>query len=383
MSLEGPSILEKVKEHEQDIIAELSHILSMSSYTYSPESVNLLQEYLAEQLRKEGCRTEFIASDNPQFGRHLRAEFGSGQDQILLLAHADTVYPKESVPPDAIYGQDGMLYGPGIYDMKGGIAQMLWAVRLIKALDCKTKYRVCMIINSDSEAGGVSSRRHIENEAIQSKAVFVLESSMAPYGEMKSSHCGSGRYRLKISGSSGHPSQSSPSTSAIQELAFQVQRLHSLSQPEKRLVVNVGQVWGGDTVNTISPHATALIEMRFLDPEDGAKTEELILNAQPYTNCTVEINGNITRPAMQRNAYTQRLMCQVKRLGQKIGLEFKDGVAGEASDGNYAAALGVPTLDGIGPVGGGAHSEREYIIQETLINRIALLMLILCQAEFC
>lgn len=383
MTLDGPSVLEKVREQEEQIIAELSHIVSMSSYTYSPESVDLLQQYLAEQLRKEGCRIEFLPSENPQFARHLRAEFGSGEDQILVLAHADTVYPQKYISAEAIYQEDDRLYGPGVYDMKGGIVQLLWAVRLIKALGCQTRYRVCIIINSDSEAGGISSRRQIENEAIKSKAVFVLESARVPEGEMKSSHCGSGRYRLKVSGQSGHPSQSSPATSAIQELSFQIQRLHSLSQPEKTVVVNVGQIWGGDTVNTVSPHATALIEMRFLDPKDGAATEELILNAQPFTNCQVEINGSITRPAMLRNAYTQRLMCQVKHLAKHIGLEFGDGVPGEASDGNYAAALGVPTLDGIGPVGGGAHSEQEFIIKDSLATRTALLILILCKAKFC
>lgn len=381
MNLSAEELLKRVKEHEHEMITELSHLVSHSTYTYAPESVDKLQDYLAEQFRKEGCQVEFLSPQNTLYGRHLKIEYGSGKEQVLILAHVDTVYPKDKVANNGFSMEDDRLLGPGVYDMKGGLLQLLWSIRLIQKLSLTTKYRIVMIINSDSEAGGVSSRRYIENEAIKSKAVFVLESSAAPEGELKNQHCGTGRYRLKISGASGHPSQYSPTTSAIHELSFQIQRLHSLSQPENRLVVNVGQVWGGDTVNTISPHATALIEMRFLDQEEGQRTEALILNAQAFTNCTVEINGDITRPSVRRNADTQRLMCMARHLAEPLGLYFKDGVVGEASDGNYAAALGVPTLDGLGPVGGGAHSEQEYITRDSLIQRTALLIKILCNAD--
>lgn len=381
MNLNSEDLLKVVKEHEKEMITELSHLVTHSSYTYAPDSVNRLQDYLADQFRKEGCKVEVLSPNNVIYGSHLRIECGVGKEQMLLLAHVDTVYPEDTVAKSEFSIDDERLVGPGVYDMKGGVLQILWAVRLLKRLNLKTKYRIVLIINSDSEAGGVSSRRYIENEAIKSKAVFVLESSAAPSGELKNQHCGTGRYRLKISGASGHPSQYSPTTSAIQELSFQIQRLHSLSQPENRLVVNVGQVWGGDTVNTISPHATALIEMRFLDQEDGYRTEALILNAQPFTNCSVEINGDITRLPVRRNADTQRLMCMVRHLAEPLGLKFKDGVIGEASDGNYAATLGVPTLDGLGPVGGGAHSEQEYITRESLLQRTALLMRILCNTD--
>lgn len=381
MNLNPAEIYEKLKEHEHEMITELSHLVSHSSYTYAPESVNVLQDYIAEQFRKIGAKVEYLNPGNILYGQHLKVEYGCGKEQILILAHMDTVYPEVNFSGNVLTIEENLLYGPGVYDMKGGVVQLIWSIRLIHELGLKTKYRLCLIINSDSEAGGITSRKYIENEAIKSKAVFVLESSHGPEGELKSQHCGSGRYKLKISGNAGHPSQYSPTTSAIQELSFQIQRLHSLSQPENRLVVNVGQVWGGDTVNTISPHATALIEMRYLNQEDGYRTEALILNAQPFTNCKVEINGDITRPSVRKNADTQRLMCMVRHLAEPLGIYFKDGVIGEASDGNYAAALGVPTLDGLGPVGGGAHSEREYITKGSLLLRTALLILIMCNGE--
>jgi len=375
------ALLQHMRECEQEIITELSGLVVMNSYTYAPEDVNRFGSWLSMQFQKMGCRTEILPSCNPSYGNHIKVTFGHAQDQVLIIAHMDTVFPKEDTKAGSLHVEKGRAYGPGVYDMKGGILQLLWAVRLMKEYKLEPKYQVCIIISSDAEAGGTTARKYVETEAIHSKAVYGLESAVGESGELKKEQHGTGRYKMTITGTGGHPGRYLPTTSAIQELTFQIQRLHSLSHPEDDVIVNVGQIWGGNTVNTISANATALIELRFLDAEEGKRTEEIILRSQPFTNCRVEVNGGIIRPSLRRNADTQRLMCMVKRLGVAIGLNFKDGAIGEASDGNYAAALGVPTLDGLGPVGGGAHSSDEFIEIRTIAERTVLLVSILCNGE--
>jgi len=268
--------------------------------------------------------------------------------------------------------EDGRLYGPGIFDMKSGIAVAMLAIRALDevgAMAC-----VSMLWTADEEIGSTTSRALIEGTARESRAVLVLEPSL-PGGAAKTSRKGVGEFDLLVHGVAAHAGlDPGKGASAIHELARQILAIEALQDLSRGVTVNVGVVAGGSRPNVIADRAAAKIDVRVETMEDAARLERTMRALQPTrTSISLEISGGVERPPLERSPAVVRLYGRAREVAAALGRELGEGAAGGGSDGNFTAALGVPTLDGLGPRGDGAHAAHEHVIIEDLVWRAALL----------
>ncbi|MGE5579037.1 MAG: M20 family metallopeptidase [Bacillota bacterium] len=337
------------------------------------DAVNRFSAFLARVFEAEGATVEVFAGGD--HGDNLRVEYGEGQDQVLILCHMDTVWPVGEVARRPFRIEDGKVWGPGIYDMKAGFLYTLEAIRAIKRFGIKMSHRIVLICNSDEEIGSTSSRALIESEAKKSKFVLVLEPSVRG-GGLKTSRKGQGTYNLRITGVSAH-SGSDPErgVSAVEELARHILTLHSLTDFGTGTTVNVGVISGGTRSNVVAAEAVADIDVRVPNQTEMRKVESTILSLKPSKpGLSVTVTGGMTRPPMERSESIARLFAEAKELAAEIGFELTESSTGAGSDGNFTAALGVPTLDGLGAVGDGSHALHEHMVIEAIPQRIALLV---------
>ena len=268
--------------------------------------------------------------------------------------------------------EEGRLYGPGIFDMKSGIAVALLAIRALDEVGATAC--VSMLWTADEEIGSTTSRALIEETARESRAVLVLEPSL-PGGAAKTSRKGVGEFELLVHGVSAHAGlDPGKGASAIHELARQILAIEALQDLSRGLTVNVGVVSGGSRPNVIADRASAKIDVRVETMEDAVRLERTMRALQPTrTSIRLEIDGGVARPPLERSPAVVRLYGQAREVAAALGRELGEGAAGGGSDGNFTAALGVPTLDGLGPRGDGAHAAHEHVIIEDLGWRAALL----------
>jgi glutamate carboxypeptidase len=319
-------------------------------------------------------------------GDHLLAEFGCGASQILLLGHFDTVWPIGQLERMPLTRSNGRLHGPGVFDMKAGIAIGMLATRaLLEAglrrsgaatgqADETPKHRIVMLWTTDEEIGSATSRSAIEDEARRSDAVLVLEPSL-PGGAVKTSRKGCGEFEIVVRGVPAHAGiDPSKGASAIHELAHQIVQIQTLQDLDRGVSVNVGTITGGTRPNVIAEEARAVIDVRAPTAADAARISagfRSLTASNPRT--TVHVEGGIDRPPLERTDRVVRLYEQARTVARALGLDLKEGGTGGGSDGNFTAALGVPTLDGLGAVGDGAHALHEYVEMESLTDRAALI----------
>jgi glutamate carboxypeptidase len=270
------------------------------------------------------------------------------------------------------------LHGPGIFDMKAGIAIAMLAVRALAARDGRPLPRVVMLWTTDEEIGSGTSRRIIEDEARRSAAVLVLEPSL-PGGAAKTSRKGCGDFQLIVHGISAHAGiDPGNGASAILELAQQIVAIQELQDPDRGISLNVGVVAGGSRTNVVAERAQASIDVRVPTMADAARVEQALRGLQPRVRGTrLEIHGGVERPPLERSPQVLRLYGQAKTVAAALGRELLEGGTGGGSDGNFTAALGVPTLDGLGPRGDGAHALHEHVELEDLPWRAAFLAALL------
>ena len=320
-------------------------------------------------------------------GDHLRARCGGASEgqaerdkadresgRVLLLGHFDTVWPAGSIDRMPLREADGRLYGPGIFDMKSGIAVSMLAVRALDALDRRGRAEVVMLWTADEEIGSASSRALIEEEARRSRAVLVLEPSL-PGGGVKTSRKGVGEFHMVVHGVSAHAGlDPGKGASAIHELARQVLKIETLRDPTRGITLNVGTILGGTRANVVADCAAARVDVRVQTMADAAAVEAAILGLRPNDPATrLEITGGINRPPLERSPAVVRLYEQAATVARALGRELPEGAAGGGSDGNFTAACGVPTLDGLGPRGDGAHALHEHVVIDDLAWRAAFL----------
>ena len=305
-----------------------------------------------------GADVDQIAQDLA--GNHIRATFGNGSPQVLLLGHFDTVWPIGQAERMPVHEQQGRLYGPGVYDMKAGIAIAILAIRALKAQDALFGQRVVVLLTSDEERGSVTSRKLIEMEAGRSNAVLVLEPSL-PGGAAKTARKGVGEFELKIEGVSAHAGiEPQNGASAIHELARQVVALEPLR--EAGISVNVGLVEGGSGANVVAEQARCVIDVRVESTEDCLTVEKTLNGLKPsIPGTSVQLTGGFSRPPFERTEEVLALYELAKAVAAELGYELGEGPTGGASDGNLTASLGIPTLDGLGAVGAGAHALHEHV----------------------
>jgi glutamate carboxypeptidase len=309
----------------------------------------------------------------PDRGDHLLAEFGCGPSQILLLGHFDTVWPVGQLDRMPLTRSHGRLHGPGVFDMKAGIAIAMLAVRALLEAGPKLDDRIVMLWTTDEEVGSESSRAAIEEEARRSRAVLVLEPSL-PGGAVKTSRKGCGLYHVSVRGVAAHAGiEPQKGASAVQELAHQILRVNALQDLARGISVNVVQVSGGLRTNVIPDEARATVDVRV--PTAAAATEiDAAFRALRAIDgrTAVEATGGIDRPPLERTSQVQRLYKQASDVARELGHELAEGGTGGGSDGNFTAALGIPTLDGLGAIGDGAHALHEHVDIGTLADRAAL-----------
>lgn len=316
-------------------------------------------------------------------GNHFRAEWdlraseerASQEDgQILVLCHMDTVWPVGEIARRPFRIEAGRAYGPGVFDMKGGIVLGYYAVKIIRELALPTKLRTVFLFTSDEEVQSHTSREMIEYEAKRSKYVLCLEPSSSPSGSVKTSRKGVATFTMEIVGKATHAGiEPEKGVSAVQELANQILKLHSLTDYEKGTTVNVGVVSGGSRPNVVAASARAMIDLRFSTVEEGERMARIIRGlASSLPGASVSVSGGIDRPTMVRSPQIVALYSRARDIAAGLGFRLDETSSGGASDGNFTAALGIPTLDGLGPVGDGAHTTSEYVVLDSFPPRTAL-----------
>ena len=370
--MEGARLLDFCRAEERWLIDTIEALVRLESPTGDKPSVDRCGAELSVRLTALGGRVTRIAS--PTAGDHLRAEFGSGSRQVLLLGHFDTVWDVGQLERMPLRLDGDRLFGPGIFDMKAGISLGMLATRALFALAPPADARVVMLWTTDEETGSKTSRALVETEAQRSDAVLVLEPSL-PGGALKTSRKGTGEYELVVHGVPAHAGvDPGKGVSAIRELARQVLAIETLQNLERGVSLNVGVIHGGTRPNVIAEEARARIDARAPTRADADRIDQALRGLTPHLkDARLEISGGFDRPPMERTPGVARLFALAHAAGAELSLPVQEGSTGGGSDGNFCAALGVPTLDGLGAVGDGPHALHEHVIVPALVPRAALL----------
>jgi glutamate carboxypeptidase len=338
---------------------------------------------IAKEWRKRGPRVERLAQTHR--GDHLRITWQPQNSrptgQLLVLGHYDTVYATGTLASMPFRVSAGKAYGPGTFDMKAGIVQALFALEALLQLKTPLRKRLIFLWTSDEEIGSDSSRKLIEAEARRSDAVFVVEPAFGPRGLLKTARKGVGEAEIIVHGRASHAGLApEEGVNAIHELAQQVTRLQQWNNLRAGISVNADIIEGGTRVNVIAERARAVIDLRALRLADMRQLEKRLRALRPLTRgARLEIRGGFNRAPMERKV-SAALFSRARSLAAQMGLVIGECVAGGGSDGNLTAALGIPTLDGLGAVGDGAHSAHEHIVAKTMPQRAALLAALLAES---
>jgi glutamate carboxypeptidase len=355
-------------------------LVAIESPSDDAAAVNRCGHELASRLEAIGGAITRIPSSaagpstSPRAGDHLRAGFGSGARQILLLGHFDTVWPVGQLATMPLKRDGGRLYGPGVFDMKAGIGLASLATRALVERQALDDCQVVMLWTTDEEVGSTTSRALIEAEASKSDAVLVFEPSL-PGGALKTSRKGVGQFEMIARGVSAHAGlDPGKGVSAVRELARQIIALDDLQDPAHGVTVTAGIIRGGTRANVVPEEARATIDARANTRADAERIERVMKALTPQiAGARLEVTGGFDRPPLERSAAVIKLFEIAKAVAADIGITLEEGSAGGGSDGNFTAAIGVPTLDGIGAIGDGAHALHEHVEIDALVPRAAVI----------
>lgn len=367
-------MLSWLESEREGMLRLLRDLVECESPSTCKTEVDRLARRMVIELESSGATVREVEVDD--FGNHLLADVrgGGGGGRVLVLGHMDTVWDKGTLATMPFRLDAGRAYGPGVFDMKAGLVQLVYAVRALRATGSRPRADLVILINSDEEVGSYSSRALIEEQARASRAVLVLEPSL-PDGSLKTFRKGVGVFQLRVTGKAAHAGlDPGRGVSAIDEIARQIRVLHGMTDLDRGITVNVGTVRGGTRVNVVAPAAEAEVDVRVSTRADARDTEARIRGLRPHLDgARVVVTGGIDRPPLERTDAVVTLFHKARRLAEELGFELGEGPAGGGSDGNITAAVGVPTLDGLGPVGDGAHAAHEHVLVEEMPRRAALL----------
>ena len=360
-------------ESQQDwLLGTIESLVALESPTDDKRAVDQCGAELSRRLAALGASVTEVTTTTA--GNHLRAEMGSGKRQVLLLGHFDTVWPVGQLGRMPLLRDGDVFRGPGIFDMKAGIALGLLAGRALVRHGSLDRSRLVMLWTTDEETGSGTSRALVEAEARQSDAVLVLEPAL-PGGALKTRRKGCGEYEVAVRGVAAHAGvDPGKGVSAIRELARQVLFIETLQDLTQGVSLNVGLVEGGSRPNVVAAEARAIVDTRAPTLADAQRIDRVMRSLRPHLKgATIEVSGGFSRPPMERTAGVARLYETAQAAAADLGQEIGEGATGGGSDGNFCAALGVPTLDGLGAVGDGAHAIHEHVLVPALVPRAALL----------
>ena len=363
------------EQRRDQIVDTIRRLVEIESPSDNKQAVDRCSAFAAEEFAALGGRAQFHRVTD--FGNHLQVDFAGETQQkpVLLLGHYDTVYPMGTLTSMPCRVGNGRLWGPGVLDMKSGIALMIHAIRALQSWHGQLPRPVTVLLVSDEEVGSNSSRHLTETLAQQSSAVLVLEPSYGPKGAVKTARKGVGEYSLKVTGVAAHSGLDfEKGQSAILELARQIQAISKMVDLKRGLTLNVGTVGGGTRINVVAAEATASLDVRVARMKDAAGIDKQLRSLKPFNRkCKLEITGGVNRPAMERTAGVAALYQKAVQIARDLGWKLSEAAVGGGSDGNFTAGLGIPTLDGLGGVGDGAHAVHEFINSAELPRRAALL----------
>jgi glutamate carboxypeptidase len=365
--------LSYLQEKQGNMIDTLRTVVVQESPTLNKPLTDQAGSLIAQIFEDlTGGTTQVIT--NERYGNHIRGEWGEGRDQILLLAHFDTVWRKSDLEKIPFRMEGDKLYGPGVYDMKGGLVQGIYAIHALTVLKKRLGTKIVFLFTSDEEIGSPTSRALIEDEARKSKYVMVLEPSAGPNDALKTARKGVGLFHLEVSGRPSHAgADHQKGRSAIEELARQTVYLHGLTNYETGTTVNVGVISGGTTSNVVAASASADIDLRVTSQAEANRIVPLILGIVPQTEgVTLKMTGGMNRPPMERTGKVAMIYEIAQAIArEKLNFDLAEAATGGASDGNFTAPL-APTIDGLGTVGDGAHATHEHLLVSQMPIRSAL-----------
>jgi glutamate carboxypeptidase len=377
-------LLDFARVKQSEIIALIRELVECESPSDHAPSVNRFVDLLASKLEGAAQLRTFAGG---RFGRHLRAEFklpGARKRRdgsILALGHSDTVWPLGTLAQMPFREKSGRLWGPGVLDMKSGIAFFLYAVRALRELDIPVARRVVLQLNSDEEVGSESSRPLTEEAARRSSAVLVLEPGTGLSGKIKTARKGVGAYTVTVHGRASHSGVDFENgASAVIELARQIERIAGFTNLQRGLTVNPGVISGGTRSNVVAAVAWAEVDMRIARLKDAPPLDKKFRGLRPFDKrCSIQVTGGLNRPPMERTPAIRKLFGIATECANQLGVKLEESSTGGGSDGNFTAALGIPTLDGLGGAGEGAHAPNESILINRIADRTALLAMLLAQ----
>lgn len=379
VELDAKALLAWLRNRTREMTDLLGRLARAESPSLDPEAQQEVFSILEAELSETGLSVERLPGHGT--GDHLLAspiEADEDRPYQLLLGHLDTVWPLGTISEMPVRLRDGMLFGPGVFDMKGGLVQMLFALRALAELGFEPPFRPLALINADEEIGSRDSRRHVERRARGATRAFVLEPAFGIAGKLKTARKGVGRFTLRLRGQASHAGlDPEGGVSAILEASHQIQRLFSLNDPERGTTVNVGTIDGGLQPNVVAPEALAEVEARVVTGRDADRVERQIRELEPVSEgITLEIEGGFGRPPLERTPRNRTLWDLARDAAAELRIEIDEALVGGASDGNIASVY-TATLDGLGAVGEGAHARDEHVIIDRMPERAALLALLL------
>jgi glutamate carboxypeptidase len=370
------SLLTYFSAQERSIAALIGQFVECESPSDDPAAVNRFVELVSDMVAPI-ARVKTHAGG--VFGQHLECEMQlpgrKKNGQVLALGHSDTVWPLGTLRSMPFREAEGRLWGPGVLDMKAGIAFFIFAVRALRELEIPAPSKVVLQLNSDEEVGSESSRPLTEKNAAASKAVLVLEPGTGLDGKLKTARKGVGAFTVTVRGKASHAGVDfAAGASAILELARQLDHIAAFTDLAHGITVNPGTIAGGTRSNVVAAEARAEVDIRILKLKDAGPLEKKFRSLRPFDlRCSIEVSGGLNRPPMERSAGIVELFQTARKLARELGVTVEESLTGGGSDGNFTAAIGIPTLDGLGGVGEGAHAANESILVDRIVDRTALI----------
>jgi len=376
-------VLEYIRGQDGYLIELLRHLVDAESPSAHPSSHEPTRRVLIGPLKELGLHVREVGP--PGGPRHIYARPANRNRDAatqLIVGHYDTVWPVGTLAERPFSVDGNIIRGPGVFDMKGGLVQIVLALKAIRHLDLELTKTPLIFVNADEEIGSRTSTRYIRWLARHADRAFILEPSMGEDGKLKTERKGIGKFTVTVFGKAAHAGLDPESgISAILELSHVIQKLFAMNDADKGISVNVGTVDGGIQPNVVAPHSTAVVDVRVPTIDDGEEIQKRIFAIRPEVpGVRLRIDGGIGRPSMEATPRNQALWQRAESIGSELGLELDHAMAGGGSDGNTSSQY-TATLDGLGPVGGGAHAKHEFLYIDKTLERAALLTMLMLAPE--